>query len=64
MHFVSVITDDPFKGEGFTSDPFSSDDPFKSAFEGGGTTTGSKVWEHAVKDKILCCIYTYSQYFS
>ena len=36
-----IFAGDPFKSEGFTSDPFASEDPFKNAF--GSSSTASKV---------------------
>jgi hypothetical protein len=35
--------DDPFKGDGFTSDPFGSGDPFKNSSFDESTTSSNKV---------------------
>ena len=35
---IFSVAGDPFKSEGFTSDPFASEDPFKDAF---GTSSSS-----------------------
>ena len=37
-HLIFSVAGDPFKSEGFTSDPFASEDPFKDAF---GTSSSS-----------------------
>lgn len=40
-HNSIYFSGDPFKGNGFSSDPFGAEDPFKSSF--GDTSTSSKV---------------------
>ena len=37
-YIILSVAGDPFKSEGFTSDPFASEDPFKDAF---GTSSSS-----------------------
>ena len=41
--YLYILSGDPFKSEGFTSDPFASEDPFKDAFGSSSTTSSNKV---------------------
>lgn len=43
MALCDIFSGDPFKSEGFTSDPFASDDPFKDAFPASNTSNVAKV---------------------
>lgn len=46
---IFLAVGDPFKSEGFSSDPFASEDPFKDAFGGTPAKVSTKEWQNFKK---------------